>query len=103
MGDILKRPSFAHLHKLELPDDKSEIRIGRPEQWSRGWTLSAKELTGLVQSYFALPGPKTADTCLEYILKKRREDLISKDFSFTRIVRTDVDDDDSDVVGRTVA
>ncbi len=92
MGDILKRATYSHIHKLELPDDKSEIRIARPEQWSKGWTLSVKELTTLVQAYFATPGPKTADGCVDYIVKQRRADLVSTEFSFSRIVRTDVDD-----------
>jgi hypothetical protein len=101
MGDILRRPTFSQIHKLDLPDDKSEIRIARPEQWSRGWTLSAKELATLVSSYFATPGQKTAKDCVEYIVAQRKNDLVSKDFSFTRIIRTDVDDQDESLVGRT--
>lgn len=94
MGDILRRQAFSHIHKLDLPDDKSEIRIARPEQWSKGWTLSVKDLTTLVQGYFALPGSKNADTCVEYIVKQRRADLVSTEFSFSRIVRADVDDEE---------
>ena len=94
MGDILRRNAFSQIHKLDLPDDKSEIKIARPEQWSRGWTLSVKELTTLVTSYFASPGPKTAKDCVDYVVAQRKSDLVSKDFSFTRIVRTDVDDDE---------
>jgi hypothetical protein len=103
MGDILRRNAFSHIHKLDLPDDKSEIKIARPEQWSKGWTLSAKELATLVTAYFATPGPKTAKDCIEYVVTQRKNDLVSKEFSFTRIIRTDVDDDDESVVGRTHA
>jgi hypothetical protein len=94
MSDILKRPTYSHIHKLDLPDDKSEIKIARPEQWSKGWTLSVKELTTLVQAYFALPGSKTADGCVDYIVKQRRSDLVSTEFSFSRIVRVEVDDNE---------
>lgn len=102
MGDILRRNAFSQIHKLDLPDDKSEIKISRPEQWSRGWTLSVKELTSLVTSYFASPGPKTAKECIDYVVTQRKSDLVSKDFSFTRSLRTDVDDDES-VAGHTHA
>lgn len=105
MGDILRRNAFSHIHKLDLPDDKSEIKIARPEQWSKGWTLSAKELATLVTAYFATPGPKNAADCVNYVVTQRKNDLVSKEFSFTRIIRTDVDDadDDSHLVGRTNA
>lgn len=86
MGDILKRSDFSHIFKMELPDDKSAIKIQRPETWSKPWSLSVRELTALVQEYFRQPGTKDADTCLAYIVKKRKEDLIAKDFSFSRIL-----------------
>lgn len=92
MGDILKRPNFSHLFKLELPDDKSAIKIQRPDTWSKPWNLSVRELTTLVQEYFNQPGVKDADTCLAYIVKRRKEDLVAKDFSFSRILTMEDND-----------
>lgn len=92
MGDILKRPDFAHVFKLEIADDKSAIKIQRPDTWSKPWNLSVRDLTVLVQEYFQQPGVKDADTCLAYIVKRRKEDLVAKDFSFSRIVSLDDND-----------
>lgn len=86
MGDILKRPNFSHIFKLEIADDKSAIKIQRPDTWSKPWNLSVRDLTALVQEYFRQPGTKDADTCLAYIVKRRKEDLIAKDFSFSRML-----------------
>lgn len=92
MGDILKRPNFAHVFKLDIADDKSAIKIQRPDTWSKPWNLSVRELTTLVQEYFSQKGPKDADTCLAFIIKRRKDDLVAKDFSFSRIVRVEDND-----------
>jgi hypothetical protein len=89
MGDILARPTFSHLHKLDISDDKSFIKISRPGQYSKGWSLSTRDLTTYLQEYFAKPGPKTAEDCAKYIIDKRRAELVSSDFSFSRILRLD--------------
>jgi hypothetical protein len=86
MGDILKRPDFSHVFKLEIADDKSAIKIQRPDTWSKPWNMSVRDLSVLVQEYFQQPGIKDADTCLAYIIKRRKEDLVAKDFSFSRII-----------------
>ena len=53
MTDILKRGEYSHVHKLDIQDDRSTIKIQRPSQWSKSWSLSLKELTTLVKEYFA--------------------------------------------------
>lgn len=93
MGDILRRPDFAHIFKLEIADDKSAIKIARPDTWSKPWNLSVRDLTALVQEYFRQPGVKDADTCLAYVVKHRKEDLIAKDFSFSRILPVEDNED----------
>lgn len=95
MTDILKRGEYSHVHKLDIQDDRSTIKIQRPSQWSKSWSLSLKELTTLVKEYFATTRAPTADECVKYISAKRREDLVSHEFSFSRMLA--VEDKDGDV------
>lgn len=87
MGDILRRSQYSQIFKLDISDDNSAIRIQRPEQWSKPWSLSIKDLTTYVNEFFASSSPKTAESCIAYIVEKRRKDLVSTDFSFTRITQ----------------
>jgi hypothetical protein len=88
MGDILKRSHYSHIFKLDISDDNSAIRIQRPEQWSKPWSLSIKDLTTYVTEFFAnQTHPKTPAACVSYIVDRRRKDLVSTDFSFSRITQ----------------
>ena len=93
MSDILARNQFSHIHKLDISDDKSIIKISRPGQYSKGWSLSTRDLTTYLQEYFAKPGVKTAEDCAKYIIDKRRAELVSSDFSFSRILRAEDTDE----------
>ena len=85
MGDILKRSQYSHVFKLDIADDNSAILIQRPEQWSKPWSLSIKDLTTYVTEFFTnQTHPKTPAACVAYVVNRRRKDLVSTDFSFSR-------------------
>lgn len=84
MSDILKSTNYATIHKLEIKDDNSVIKIQRPDMWSKPWSLSVKDLKMYLDEYWAKPGPKNADDCLKYIVDERKKNLVATEFAFTR-------------------
>jgi len=86
MADLVKLPEFAAFNKFDLPDDGSVIRINRPEQYSKPWSMSQKDLTTIIQKYFLTPGPKTAEECVKFIVQEKKKSLVATEFQFTRSV-----------------
>jgi hypothetical protein len=84
MSDILKSSSYATIHKLEIKDDNSYIKIQRPGMWTKPWGLSIKELKNNLDAFWASPLPKTPDECLKFITDNRKSQLVATEFSFTR-------------------
>lgn len=92
MSDILRRSNFQNLHKLEIQDDGSYIKIQRPDTWSKPWSLSQKELKDLIGSY---SGPM--DGLFKWIVDHKKQDMVAKEFSFKRITGVDTNDGDDEV------
>ena len=92
MSDILRRSNFQNLHKLEIQDDGSYIKIQRPDTWSKPWSLSQKELKDLIGSY---SGPM--DGLFKWIVEHKKQDMVAKEFSFKRITGVDTNDGDDEV------
>ena len=95
MSGILKRSVFANLDDLKL-SDSSTVKIQRPGTYSKPWSLSKRDLEGLIAEYFRGVGAKSeASSCFDFIVERRKRDLVAKDFSFTRVVNvTDNDGED---------
>lgn len=87
MSDILRRANFQNLHKLEIQDDGSYIKIQRPETWSKPWSLSQKELKDLLSSY---TGP--ISDLFRWIVERKKQDMVSKEFAFKRLMAVDNND-----------
>jgi hypothetical protein len=75
---------------LEIQDDGSFIKVQRPETWNKPWSLSQKELKDLIGSY---SGPM--DGLFKYIVDRKKKEMVSKEFSFRRIVAVDDNNDDA--------
>lgn len=86
ISDVLKLPQFQGFDKLKIDEDGSTIRIKRPETFEKPWSLSKKEMKALLEEFFAGPLPKNADACFEYVVSRRRRDLVSGEFEFTRVI-----------------
>lgn len=86
MSDILRRSAFATLSKLEIQDDGSYIKIQRPDTWNKPWSLSARDLSAILNEYFSTSTAPTAEKCFEYIVQKKKKDLVAKEFSFTHVI-----------------
>jgi len=91
MAGILKRGPFAALDKLELAGDQSHIKIQRPGTYSKPWNLSKSNLETHITEFFAGSGGSRAEAkaCVDFVIAKKKEELVSNDFSFTRIVVVD--------------
>ena len=92
MADLLKTADYATIHKLEIKDDNSVIKIQRPDMWSKPWSLSVKDLHEYLKRFWGTPLPKTAEECAKFIIEKRKNELIGTDFVFTRSNLKDAED-----------
>jgi len=85
MSQILGRSVFATLDNLELQD--SVVKIYRPETYSKPWSLSKRDLETLVHEYYRGVGSKADPTsCVDFIVERRKKDLVAKEFSFKRVL-----------------
>jgi len=94
MSDILRRANFQSLHKLEIQDDGSYIKIQRPQTWSKPWSLSQKELKDLIGSY---TGP--ISDLFRWIVERKKQDMVAQEFSFKRIMSVDTNDGEGETDG----
>jgi len=85
MQDILRNPQFTGYDRLRIEDDGSEVKIQR--EWVKPYSLSKGDLQKYLVEYFG--GDDKAKQCFEYILKKQKENSISNEFKFTRIVKNE--------------
>ena len=85
MSDLLKVTQFATINKLEINDDKSVIKIQRPDMWSKPWSLPSKDLKMYLEEYFKMQGIHTAEGAHAYIVDKRKSELVSSEFGFSRV------------------
>jgi hypothetical protein len=85
MSQILGRSVFATLENLELAD--SVVKIYRPETYSKPWSLSKRDLETLVhESYRGVGSKADPASCVEFIIERRKKDLVAKEFSFKRVL-----------------
>lgn len=85
MEQIFASPEFAHFHKMDLSDD-SYIRIQRPGEWKKPWSLSKKELGTLLVEFFASGKPVNADSIYQHIVEARERS--GDTMVFTRVERS---------------
>lgn len=86
MSDLIKLPQFEAVDKLKIDDDGSSIRIQRPGNYNKPWSLSKKELETHVTAYFQNTMTPSAEGCIRYITEERRKALVGKEFDFTRVI-----------------
>jgi len=92
IADIIKDPKFNEIKKIKLEEDGSTISFKRPNEWTKPWSLSQKDLKDLVTQYFATSGNISADGMVKYIVDTKKQTLVANEFSFTRTVPGERDD-----------
>jgi len=83
LTQIIKKPEFATVEKINLPD--GYIRIAKES--TKPWSLSKKELQSYLQTYFQLKIPNCED-CFKYIVDSHSNKQASSEISITRIIRS---------------
>jgi phage pi2 protein 07 len=86
MADILKSPMLSQVGELRLENDSSYIRVQRPGTYSKGWSLSKKDLQNYIEHYFENAGPgANRQDCFDFIVRQQKaSSLETTDFKFTR-------------------
>jgi len=86
LADLMKVEHFRDFKKMKIEEDGSTITIQRPNEWSKPWTLSKKDLKDLLQRYFESTNVQNAEKCFEFILESQKTKLVSTEYSFSRVV-----------------
>lgn len=86
LADLMKVDQFVNFKKLKIEEDGSTITVQRPNEWSKPWSLSKKDLKDLLERYFNSTNFPNAEKCLEFILEAQKTKLTSTEYSFNRIV-----------------
>lgn len=85
IADFLKSPQFSQ-HNIIALEDGSRIKVQRPEQWSKSWSLSKGDLSEYLESYFQSTNNPNADDCFKFIVKQQKQESVANEFKLTRIV-----------------
>ena len=86
MADILKSPALLQVGELRLENDNSYVRVQRPGTYSKGWSLSKRDLQNYIDHYFENAGPgSNRQDCFDFIVRQQKtSSLETTDFKFTR-------------------
>lgn len=85
IADFLKSPQFSQHNVLAL-EDGSRIKVQRPEQWSKSWSLSKGDLSRALDAYFGSTNTPNSADCLKFIVNKQKQESVSNEFKLTRII-----------------
>lgn len=85
ISDLIILPYFKDFKKLKF-EDGSTISVQKPQEWSKPWSLSKKDLLSLLNEYFNSTQERSATGCYEFIVEEQKKKLVSTDYSYNRIV-----------------
>jgi len=85
--ELIKTPAFSDFKKLEISDDGSTIRIQRPNEWNKPWSLSKGLLKQMLDEYYKTTKSASANECYEFICETMKPMLVSDSFNIERTVK----------------
>jgi hypothetical protein len=86
IADIMKDPQFNAIKKIKLEEDGSTISFKRPNEWTKPWSISQKDLKELVSQYFAVSGDVNPEGLVKYVIEMKKQALVGTEFTFSRTV-----------------
>jgi hypothetical protein len=86
LADLMKVEQFVNFRKLKIEEDGSIITIQRPQEWTKPWSLSKKDLKDSLERYFNSTVQPSPDKAFEFITEAQKTKLTSMDFNFSRVV-----------------
>jgi hypothetical protein len=92
IADIMKDPRFNSIKKIKLEEDGSTISFKRPNEWTKPWSISQKDLKELVGQYFAVSNNVNAESLVKYIIETKKQTLVGTEFTFSRMVPGEQDE-----------
>ncbi len=84
LTDFLRTNAYSNVNKLINSEDNSYIKVQRPETWTKPWNLSKGDLSFLLKDYFK--NDQKAEECFKFIVDNHKQNLVGKEFSYTRVV-----------------
>jgi hypothetical protein len=66
--EMLKTPEFSTYNRLNVSADNSLIKVYRPTEWNRPWSLSKSMLQRLLHNYFRNAIAPNAEECYSTIV-----------------------------------
>lgn len=84
IGVLLATPQFVSFNKLSVSADGSHIKVSRPAQTEKPWSLSLNTLRKLLNDYFETPQPHSSNEAFRYIYQQNRK--FATTFSLDRVV-----------------
>ena len=84
MGELLSRSEFQDFKQLENADIC--IRIQRPGEWVKPWSMSKADLLSGLTDFFE--NLETAEKCFEFLVKRQAPKLKSTEFAFELKIKT---------------
>ena len=85
--EIVSNPDFSHFKKLEISDDGSVIKIQRPQEWNKPWSLSKSLLKQMLDEYFKDNSNPKPDECFQFICETMKPMLVAETFNIERIIK----------------
>jgi hypothetical protein len=86
LADLMKVEQFVNFKKLKIEEDGSIITIQRPQEWTKPWNLSKKDLKDSLERYFNSTVQPSPDKAFEFITEAQKTKLTSLEFNFSRVV-----------------
>ena len=81
---VLRLPEYSTYNRLSVTADNSTIKVYRPREWNRPWTLPKSSLLELLRRYFQQTTNPNAEDCYRMILQLNT--MVSETFSIERSV-----------------
>jgi chromosome segregation ATPase len=85
--EIIRRPEFSEFKKLEISDDGSTIRIQRPKEWNKPWSLSKSLLKQMLDEYYKTTNSPNSQECYHFICETMKPMLVSDSLNIERTVK----------------
>lgn len=94
IGDILKDQQFININVLKVEDDGSTIKVQRPNAWTKGWSLSKRDLQNYLDHYFENAGRNAnREDCFNFIVEQQKQDAVATEFKLTRFIPNEENDE----------
>lgn len=80
--NVLRLPEYSTYNRLSVSADNSTIKVYRPREWNKAWTLPKSTLLDLLRRYFQQTTNANAEDCYRMIVDSNT--VMAETFSIER-------------------